>query len=159
MTRTFLFAATAMILACALSGAYALAGQSSNADAQHDYNAGRYNRAVDALNAAIAKSPDDASLHFLLGECYYQLRDYSRAIANLERAAQLSPKNSEIHDWLGKSYGRKAEGAGFLNAMSWAPKAPHEFKIAVELDAMKFKPHRRLITSAMNAPSALSVTD
>ena len=59
------------------------AGQSSLADAQHDYNAGRYNRAVDALNSAIAKSPDDASLHFLLGQSYYQLGDFPRAVAEL----------------------------------------------------------------------------
>jgi tetratricopeptide (TPR) repeat protein len=67
------------------------------ADAQRDYNAGRYNRAVDALNGAIAKSPNDASLHFLLGQSYYQLREFTtRAPASLERAVQLSPKNPNI---------------------------------------------------------------
>ena len=81
-------------------GDCASAGQSSLADAQHDYNAGRYNRAVDALNTAIAKSPDDASLHFLLGQSYYQLGDFPRAVASFERAVQLSPKDSVYHDWL-----------------------------------------------------------
>ena len=95
MIRRSLFAATAVILACAWSGASVLAGQSSLADAQHDYNAGRYNRAIDALNSAIAKSPDDASLHFLLGQSYYQLGDFTRAVAGFERAVQLSPKDSE----------------------------------------------------------------
>jgi len=94
MIRRFLFAAAAVILACGWSGGPALAGQSSLADAQHDYNAGRYNRAVDALNSAIAKSPDDASLHFLLGQSYYQLGDFPRAVAGFERAVQLSPKDS-----------------------------------------------------------------
>jgi tetratricopeptide (TPR) repeat protein len=159
MMRRFLFAATITFLVCGWNSPRTLAGQSTNADAQHDYNAGRYNRAVDALNAAVAKSPDDASLYFLLGECYYQLRDYTRAMASLEHAAQLSPKNSEIHDWLGKSYGRKAEETVFLNAMTWARKAHHEFEIAVELDAMNFEAQRDLIRYEMNAPSVVSGGD
>jgi tetratricopeptide (TPR) repeat protein len=159
MMRRFLIATSLFFLFGGWNIPAASAGQSSNVDAQHDYNAGRYNRAVDALNAAIAKSSDDASLHFLLGECYYQLRDFSRAMASFERAEQLSPKNSEIHDWLGKSYGRKAEGAVFLNAMSWARKAHHEFEIAVELDAMNFEAQRDLIRYEMNAPSVVSGGD
>ncbi|HTC61707.1 MAG TPA: tetratricopeptide repeat protein [Candidatus Saccharimonadales bacterium] len=159
MMRRFLIAATLVLLVCGWNIPPEFAGQSSNLDAQHDYNAGRYNRAVDALNAGIAKSPDDASLHFLLGECYYQLHDFSRAMASFERAEQLSPKNSEIHDWLGKSYGRKAEGAVFLNAMSWARKAHHEFEVAVELDPMNFEAQRDLIRYEMNAPSVVSGGD
>ena len=159
MTRTFLFAATAMILACALSGAYALAGQSSLADAQHDYNAGRYNRAVDALNSAITKSPDDASLQFLLGQSYYQLGDFPRAVASLERAVQLAPKDSAYRDWLAKSYGRKAEQSSFLSAMSWARKAHREFEIAVELNPQNFEARRDLIRYEMNAPSLVGGGD
>jgi tetratricopeptide (TPR) repeat protein len=159
MRRRFLFAATMILLVWEWNGPAAFAGQSSNADAQHDYNAGRYNRAVDALNGSIAKSPDDASLHYLLGQCYYELRDYTRAIASLERAAQLSPKNSEIHDWLGKSYGRKAEETVFFSAMTWARKTHHEFEIAVELDAQNFEAQRDLIRYEMNAPSVVSGGD
>jgi tetratricopeptide (TPR) repeat protein len=159
MRRLFLFTATIIFFVCGWNGAAAFAGQASNADAQHDYNAGRYNRAVDALNASVAKSPDDASLHFLLGQCYYQLHDHTRAIASLERSVQLSPKNSEMHDWLGKAYGRKAEQTVFLNAMTWARKAHHEFEIAVELDAMNFEAQRDLIRYEMNAPSVVSGGD
>lgn len=151
--------AAILLLLVAGSVPRALAGQASNADAQRDYNAGRYNRAVDALNIAVAKSPDDASLHFLLGQSYYQLRDYARAIGSLEHAVQLSPKNSEIHDWLGKSYGRKAEETVFLSAMSWAKKAHHEFEIAVELDGRNFEAQRDLIRYEMNAPSVVSGGD
>jgi len=153
MIRRSSFAATALILACGWSGAPARAGQISLADAQHDYNAGRYNRAVDALTGAIAKSPNDASLHFLLGQSYYQLREFPRAVASLERAVQLVPKNSEYHDWLGKSYGRKAEESIFLSAMSWARKTHREFEIAVELDPQNLEAQRDLIRFEMNAPS------
>jgi tetratricopeptide (TPR) repeat protein len=159
MTRRALFAATAVILACRLSGAPAPAGQSSLADAQHDYNAGRYNRAVDALNSAIAKSPGDASLHFLLGQSYYQLGDFPRAVASLERAVQLSPKDSEYRDWLAKSYGRRAEESVFLSAMSWARKTHREFEIAVELNPENFEARRDLIRYEMNAPSVVGGGD
>jgi len=159
MTRRFLFAAAAVMLACGWSGASALAGQSSLADAQHDYNAGRYNRAVDALNSAIAKSPDDASLHFLLGQSYYQLGDFPRAVGGFERAVQLSPKDSEYRDWLAKSYGRRAEETMFLGAMSWARKAHREFELAVELDPANFEARRDLIRYEMNAPIVIGGGD
>jgi tetratricopeptide (TPR) repeat protein len=159
MMKRFLLSAAILLLVCGWNVPGTFAGQSSNADPQRDYNAGRYNRAVDALNAGVAKSPDDASLYYLLGQSYYQLRDYTRAISSLERAAQLSPKNSEIHNWLGKAYGRKAEETVFLNAMSWAKKAHHEFEIAVELDAQNFEAQRDLIRYEMNAPSVVSGGD
>ena len=159
MTRHSLFAASVVMLLCGWSGALALAGQSSLADAQHDYNAGRYNRAVDALNSAIAKSPDDASLHFLLGQSYYELGDFPRAVASLERAVQLAPKDSEYRDWLAKSYGRRAEQSVFLSAMSWARKTHREFEIAVELNPENFEARRDLIRYEMNAPSVVGGGD
>src|SRR5271169_1627527 len=159
MTRRSLFAATAVILACGWSGRSALAGQTSLGDAQHDYNAGRYNRTVDTLNSAIAKSPDEASLHFLLGESYYQLGEFSRAVASFERAVQLAPKDPEYHDWLGKSYGRMAERSLFLSAMSWARKTHREFEIAVELDPRNLEAQRDLIRYEMDAPSVVGGGD
>jgi tetratricopeptide (TPR) repeat protein len=153
------FVVAAVILACGWSGATALAGQTPLADAQHDYNTGRYNRAVDALNIAIAKTPNDPALHLLLGESYYQLREFPRAVASLERAVQLAPKDSEYHDWLGKAYGRKAEESLFLSAMSWARKTHREFEIAVELDPQNLEAQRDLIRYEMNAPSVVGGGD
>jgi tetratricopeptide (TPR) repeat protein len=135
------------------------AAQSPLADAQRDYNAGRYNRAVDALSNAIATSPDDSSLHFLLGQSYYELRQFLRAIASFERAVQLAPKQSDYHDWLGKAYGRKAEESVFLGAMSWARKTHREFEIAVELNPQNLEAQRDLIRFEMNAPGIVSGGD
>jgi tetratricopeptide (TPR) repeat protein len=146
-------------LACAWFGSAAFAGQSPLADAQYDYNAGRYNRAVDTLTGAIARAPEDAALQFLLGETYYQLREFPRAITSLERATQLSPKDSEYHDWLGRSYGRRAEETMFLGAMGWARKTHHEFEIAVELDPRNFEAQRDLIRFEMNAPAVVGGGD
>jgi tetratricopeptide (TPR) repeat protein len=153
MIRHFASAIAALVLACGLSATSAPAAQSPLSDAQRDYNAGRYNRAVDTLSSAIAKSPDEAPLHFLLGQSYYQLREFPRAIASLERAVQLSPKDSEYHDWLGKAYGRKAEGSMFLSAMSWARKTHREFETAVQLNPGNFEAQRDMIRYEMNAPS------
>jgi tetratricopeptide (TPR) repeat protein len=159
MTRRFVFVAVALLLACSRSVAAPPPGQAVLADAQHDYNVGRYNRAVDALNSAIAKSPNDPGLLGLLGESYYQLRDYNRAAASFERAIQLNPKVSEYHDWLGMAYGRKAEESIFLTAMSWARKTHREFEIAVELDPRNFQAQRNLIRYEMNAPNVVGGGD
>jgi tetratricopeptide (TPR) repeat protein len=160
MRRSTTTAATvAAFFAFALNAAPAPGGQSALGDIQRDYNAGHYNRAVDALNAAALKAPDDASLHFLLGQSYYQLRDYQRAIVSLERAVQLSPKESPYHDWLGRAYGRKAEESIFLSAMSWARKTHREFEVAVELDPKNLEAQRDLIRFEINAPGVVGGGD
>jgi tetratricopeptide (TPR) repeat protein len=159
MNRRFLYGVLALGLAYGTHCAPVHGAQGVLADAQRDYNAGRYNRAVDALTDAIAKSPDDASLHFLLGQSYYQLREFSRAISNLERAVQLAPNQSEYHDLLGKSYGRKAEESVLFGAMSWARKAHKEFEIAVQRDPSNFEAQRDLIRYEMNAPGLVGGGD
>src|ERR1700704_5588449 len=108
-----------LLVAFAVHAVTARGGQNSLADAQREFNAGHYHQAVDALTDAVAKSPQDAPLHFLLGQSYYELREYTRAVTSFERSVQLGPNQSEYHDWLGKAYGRKAEESIFLSAMSW----------------------------------------
>src|ERR1019366_8527163 len=152
MNRILIFTVLALSLAHGLHGVPAIGAQDPLADAQRDYNAGGYTRAEDTLTKAIPQSPDDARLHFLLGQSYYQLREFTRAATSLERAVQLSPNQSEYHDWLGKSYGRRAEGSAFLTAMHWARKTHTEFEIAVQLNPFNFEAQRDLIRYDMNAP-------
>ena len=135
------------------------AGQTPMADAQKDYNAGRYTRVVDALAREVESARDDAALHFLLGQSYYQLGEFPRAITVLERAVQLAPKESAYHDWLGKAYGRKAESSMFLSAMGWARKTHKEFEIAVQLNPNNFEAQRDLIRYEMNAPGIVDGGD
>jgi tetratricopeptide (TPR) repeat protein len=159
MNRRFPYAFLALCLAWSSLSAPLSVAQTPLADSQRDYNGGHYNRAVDALNSDIAKSPDDATLHFLLGQSYFQLREFTRAIASLERAVALTPKQSEYHDWLGKAYGRKAEESVFLSAMSWARKTHREFEIAVEMNPSNFEAQRDLIRYEMNAPGIVGGGD
>jgi tetratricopeptide (TPR) repeat protein len=159
MRHRFLNAILVLCLAAASLGVSVSHAQTPLAEGKKDYNAGHYNRVVDAMTAASTKDPNDASLYFLLGQSLYQLGEFPRAITSLERAVQLAPKESEIHDWLGKSYGRKAEASIFLSAMGWARKAHKEFEVAVQLNPMNFEAQRDLIRYEMNAPSIVSGGD
>ncbi len=146
-------------LACGGAGVSSLRAQTSLADAQKDYNAGRYTRAVDELTIETSKSPDDAPLYFLLGQCHYQLREFSKAIDAEEHAVKLSPDQSEYHDWLGRAYGRKAEESIFFNAMSLARKTHKEFEVAVQLNPSNFEAQRDLIRYEINAPGIVGGGD
>lgn len=125
------------------------------ADIERLYNGGLYRQAVEALNAAIQREPQEPSLHYWLGRCFYELRDYNRAISSLERAAALEPDRSDYHDWLGKAYGRKAEEVNLFSAfssISLAHKTRREFESAVRLDANNLEAQRDLIRYLLNAP-------
>jgi tetratricopeptide (TPR) repeat protein len=125
------------------------------ADIERLYNGGLYRQAAEALTAAIQREPQESSLHYWLGRCFYELRDYNRAVSSLERAIALEPDRSDYHDWLGKSYGRKAEEASRFSpfsSISLAHKTRHEFETAVRLDANNLEAQRDLIRYLMNAP-------
>jgi Flp pilus assembly protein TadD len=47
--------------------------------------------AIDLLEEAIKKAPDNASLHYHLGLAYQKIDEKSKAKAHLERTLQLSP--------------------------------------------------------------------
>jgi len=159
MNPRLILAALLLFAAHVPNVAPARAEQDTVTEAQRDYNAGRYHRAVDTLTEAIASSPDDASLHFLLGQCYYQLREFTRAVTSFERSVQLVPGKSEYHDWLGKAYGRRAEQAMFLSALGWARKTHKEFEVAVHLNPSNFEAHRDLIRFEMYAPGIVGGGD
>jgi tetratricopeptide (TPR) repeat protein len=125
------------------------------ADIERLYNGGLYRQAAEALNAVIQREPQESSLHYWLGRCFYELRDYNRAISSLERAIALEPDRSDYHDWLGKSYGRKAEETNRFSAfssLSLAHKTRREFETAVRLDENNLEAQRDLIRYLLTAP-------
>lgn len=124
-------------------------------DIERLYNGGLYRQAAEALNGAIQREPQESSLHYWLGHCFYELRDYNRAISSLERAVALEPGLSDYHDWLGKAYGRKAQEANRFtpfSSISLAHKTHREFEMAVRLDAHNLEAQRDLIRYLLNAP-------
>jgi tetratricopeptide (TPR) repeat protein len=125
------------------------------ADIERLYNGGLYRQAAESLNAAIQRDPQESTLHYWLGRCFYELRDYNRAVSSLERAIALEPERSDYHDWLGKSYGRKAEETNRFSAfssISLAHKTHREFEVAVKLDANNLEAQRDLIRYLLTAP-------
>jgi tetratricopeptide (TPR) repeat protein len=168
MKRLLRRAAYLLLFACAAHASQrspaagqgaAAANSSALPEAQNQYNTGQYNRAVDTATAAAAKDPNDSQAAFLLGQCFYQLRDYSRAVTNFERAVQLSANTSKYHDWLGRAYGRRAEEGRFLGALGEARRAHKEFEQAVELDEHNFEAQRDLIRYETYAPGIASGGD
>jgi len=122
------------------------------------YDAGRYRRAAQALQAAVERNPQDASLHYWLGRCFFEIRDYSRAISSLEHATELDPGRSAYHDWLGRACGRRADESSHSNmvsALSLARRTHQEFEAAVRLDATNISAQRDLIAFMANAPGSL----
>jgi tetratricopeptide (TPR) repeat protein len=124
-------------------------------DIERLYSQGLYRQAAEALNAAIEREPQESSLHFWLGRCFFELRDYNRAISSLERTVALEPDRSDYHYWLGKSYGRKAEETSrfsAFSAFSLAHKTHREFETAVRLDENDLEAQRDLIRYLSTAP-------
>lgn len=155
ITLFFVFAALSAALLITAPLCVNAAVRELPADIERLYNGGLYRQAAEALTAAIQREPQESSLHYWLGRCFYELRDYNRAVSSLERAIALAPDRSDYHDWLGKSYGRKAEEANRFtpfSSISLAHKTRREFETAVRLDANNLEAQRDLIRYLMNAP-------
>ena len=155
ITLFFVFAAFSVALLITAPLCVNSAVRELPADIERLYNGGLYRQAAEALNAAIQREPEESSLHYWLGRCFYELRDYNRAVSSLERAIALEPDRSDYHDWLGKSYGRKAEESNRFtpfSSISLAHKTRREFETAVRLDANNMEAQRDLIRYLMNAP-------
>jgi len=122
------------------------------------YDSGQYGQAAEALQAAVKRSPQDASLDYWLGRLLFEVREFSKAIESFERAVKIDTNSSNYHDWLGRAYGRKAEENSHSNmpaALPPARRAHHEFEVAVQLDATNIQAQRDLITFEANAPESL----
>jgi tetratricopeptide (TPR) repeat protein len=57
-------------------------------------------QAADFTKQAMAKSPDSARLHLMLGQIYALAGMQKSALSELERAARLDPTNATIKEWL-----------------------------------------------------------
>lgn len=122
------------------------------------YNSGSYSAAVKALQPAIERTPNDSSLNYWLGRCYYEMRDFDHAITSWERAVALDSSRSEYHDWLGRAYGRKADQDShtkMASALALARKTHREFETAVQLNARNIQAQRDLIDFMASAPKDL----
>jgi tetratricopeptide (TPR) repeat protein len=116
------------------------------------YEASDYSTAIQVLQEAAAKDPNDGEIQLLLAKSFLELQEYDAAIKSTEKAVVLDPQNSIYHEWLGKAYGEKADHAGWFSAMSLAKKARKEFQTAVELDEKNYSARQALIEFDCSAP-------
>ncbi len=157
ISRSILIVIAALLAAC-LARAMPVGPDAIPPEIAALYSAGRYRQAVEALEAAIERNPQAASLHYWLGRCLFEIRDFNRSISSLDHATELAPGLSAYHDWLGRACGRKADESSHSNmvsALSLARRTHHEFETAVKLDAANIHAQRDLIAFMANAPGSL----
>jgi tetratricopeptide (TPR) repeat protein len=116
------------------------------------YEASDYGKAIQALQAAAAKDPQNGDVHLLLAKSYLEMEQREAAVKSAERAVAIDPQNSKYHEWLGRAYGEKADHAGWFSAVSLAKKTGKEFEAAVQLDERNFSARQVLIEFDCSAP-------
>src|SRR5581483_9248755 len=84
--------------------------------------------------ALLDKNTNDPGTLFLIGQDYFMLGDFKHATEYLQKSFAAQPGNSEYIDWLGRAYGRRAEIANPLTAVTFANKARQAFERSVQLD-------------------------
>lgn len=116
------------------------------------FEASEYPKAIQVLQAAAAKEPQNGEVQLLLAKSYLELEEHDPAIKSAERAVAIDPQNSIYHEWLGRAYGEKADHAGWFSAISFAKKTRKEFETAVKLDTKNFSARQVLIEFDCSAP-------
>jgi tetratricopeptide (TPR) repeat protein len=111
-----------------------------------------YTKAVQVLQAAAAREPQNGDIQLLLAKSYYELQDHDAAVNSAEKAVAINPKSSVYHEWLGRAYGEKASHAMMFSAMSLARKTHKEFETAVQLDERNFSAAQALVEFYCSAP-------
>lgn len=145
------------LLAALCLAAGAMAGTTVNQEASLEagrraYEASEYPKAIQSLQAAAAKEPQNGEVQLLLAKSYLELEQHDPAIKSAERAVAIDPRNSVYHEWLGRAYGEKADHAGWFSAISLAKKTRREFETAVQLDARNYSARQVLIEFDCSAP-------
>lgn len=71
------------------------------------YEAGNYDKAVEAYNMAIILNPTFSEAYFNRGLCWYNLKNFDKSIEDYSKSADLDPKNPVIYNNRGDAYYRK----------------------------------------------------
>jgi tetratricopeptide (TPR) repeat protein len=100
----------------------------------------------------LAGNPKDAQAAYFLSCAKAAFGDLDGALELAQRAVSLEPGNSQYHLQLGLVYGRKANKASFLKAMSLGGQYKTELKKATELDAKNIDALWELMEFYWHAP-------
>jgi tetratricopeptide (TPR) repeat protein len=115
------------------------------------YSRTDYNAAITILE----RTPQDARVLKLLGQCYYGAGDFKKSTEALEKAATIAPNDSMIQTWLGRAWGMRAESAFPLAAVGHAGKTRDAFERAVKLDPKNHEALGDLFDFYMGAPGVV----
>lgn len=117
--------------------------------AQTQFGAGNYSGAIATLRSVISQDSTNSKAFYLLGRCYYEIRDVDQAITHAEKSVALEPQNSVYEEWLGRDYAAKADRDKSYFA---ARKIKKHFEKAVELDPGNLSARRDLAEFCAQAP-------
>jgi len=143
---------TILLMASAAMAATSVKQDADLEAGRRAYEASDYLKAIQALQAAAAKDPQNGDVHLLLAKSYLEMEQRDAAVKSAERAVAIDPQNSKYHEWLGRAYGEKADHAGWFSAVSLAKKTGKEFEAAVQLDEMNFSARQALVEFECSAP-------
>lgn len=151
-TRTRTICLLPLFLATATASAAPSGASTEFGRAEERYQKADYRAAVAILLAVPTKT---AAGYALIGKAYYMDGAFRNATNYLEKAVLEDAHNSEYHDWLGKGYGRRAEEATFVTAISYAKKTQHSFEKAVALDPNNLEALGDLFEYYLQAPAIM----
>lgn len=98
------------------------------------YSAGRFNEALDAVNALLRDYPDEGILYNLAGLVHGALLQYEPAIEYLRRSIELKPDVAAAHFFLGSTMLQQGDALAALEP----------FERAIELQADYVEAHSKL---------------
>ena len=109
--------------------------------ARQDFFGGDYRSAVNKYKEVLKNRPNDAAVHFYIGECYYMMKTYEDALDELEKAKSINPSaTAELSLVLGRTYhtrGMLDKAIDELNAyrktIADSPKKISESEVDVEI--------------------------
>src|SRR3989338_931239 len=71
------------------------------------YEAGSYEKSIEAYNMAIILNPTFSEAYFNRGLCHYNLKNFDKSIEDYSKSVDLDPKNPVIYNNRGDAYYRK----------------------------------------------------
>ena len=153
MVRRMIWLAATLCLVSGAITATTVQQEASLEAGRRAYEASEYTKAIQTLQAAAVKEPQNAEVQLLLAKSYLEMEQLDAAIKSAERAVAIDPQSSRYHEWLGKAYGEKADKVGWPpSKISLAKKTGKEFETAVQLDERNFSARQVLIEFDCSAP-------
>jgi predicted negative regulator of RcsB-dependent stress response len=98
-------------------------------DGRQQMNAGRYDRALDRFERALAIDPSNAYGYYFLALLHFETKKYDQAVAFASRAVVLSARTDRV--LMGRSYGLQGEA---YEAVGRYADARSAYEKAVEVD-------------------------